>query len=477
MPRLLVPLLGAVAAVVLGAGAASASGDGPQVPSADAAYTISATAQPGVPQGYEWGIATGYRPLYYDDAELARYLEALRALGVTYVRTDINLRQIFEDPANAGNGLSSPYWRAADRYVAAVQARGMKVLWILTNTPDWAIAPGYTGVWAPWADDSQFGEAARRVVERYFPLGVEVFEIWNEPNYSPFFGNIHDRRYTDADVAKFGGMMRAAYTAMKAEAPGATITGPGLGQAGTYQQVGGNGWMNDQRYLEKLYDPAIGNAKGSFDALSYHPYGDFYWGTDANRYFDYAGAADDWVGWNKLYQTRPSIRSIMVANGDGDKRIWATEIGAPAKRDTDGAWTQGTGTTEAIQAGIVRQVVTRWSALPFAGGLAWHAGRDSSNASAEDERWGLLRSDWSAKPGFAAFRDAIAEVSGGAPGTAPASPPPPPPVEDVALAAAARRRDDPLPGPAARNAELRRKVRARAVDASRRRARGRRAAR
>jgi hypothetical protein len=360
------------------------------------------------PSSQDWGIATGYKPLYYSDATLAQYLDAIRALGVTFVRTDINLRQVFENPNNATNGLNSPNWSTADRYVAAVQARGMRVLWILTNTPDWAIAPGYSGVWAPWASDAVFGLAARKVVERYYPRGVTLYEIWNEPNFSWFFGNIHNRLYTDADVAKFGGMMRAAYTAMKTQAPGATIIGPGLGQAGSYRQVGGNGWMNEQRYLEKLYDPRIGNIKGYFDALSIHPYGDFIWGTDANRYFDYAGAVDDWVGWNKMYQTTPSIRSIMVANGDGDKKIWATEIGAPAKRDTEGSWTSGTGTSEGVQSGIAGQVARRWKALPFAGGLMWYAGTDSSSAAVEGDRWGLLRSDWSLKPSYATFRDAIA---------------------------------------------------------------------
>jgi polysaccharide biosynthesis protein PslG len=351
-----------------------------------------------------FGVATGLQPLYYSGKKLAAYLDMIKRVGARYVRTDINLRQIFARPANANNGLSSPFWRTADRYVAAVQARGMKVLWILSNTPAWAAAPGYSGVWAPWASDEQFGVAARKVVKRYYRRGVGVYEIWNEPNYSWFFGNNHGRSYTDADVAKFGGMMRAAYRAMKTQAPGATVIGPGLGQAGSYEQIGGPGWMNEQRYLEKLYDPRIGNIKGHFDALSIHPYGDFIWGTDPSRYYDYVSGADDWVGWNKMFETNVSIRSIMVANGDGDKKIWATEIGAPAKGENEGAWTQGTGTTEAVQSEVARQVGQRWRSLSFAGGLMWYAGVDYSAAPVEAERWGLLRSDWSHKPAYASLR-------------------------------------------------------------------------
>ena len=358
----------------------------------------------------DWGIATGGDPVYYDDAKLARYLDSVRALGVRFVRTDIGLRGIFGSSTNATNGLNSPDWGSTDRYVDAVHSRGMRVLWILATTPDWAAAPGYSGTWAPWAKPAQFGEAARKVVERYYTRGVTVYEIWNEPNYARFFGDIHGRAYTETDIAIFAGMMKAAYTGMKTQQPGATIIGPGLAQAGSYQQGGGNGWINDQRFLEKLYANGI---KGYFDALSYHPYGDFHSGASASRYYDYAGAADDWVGWNKLSQTPNSIRSIMIANGDGDKKIWATEIGAPAKRDYEGAWTQGTGTTETEQAAIAAQIGQRWKSLSYAGGLMWYAGKDGSTAVEEEARFGLLRSDWTEKPAYVAYKNSIAAYGGG----------------------------------------------------------------
>jgi polysaccharide biosynthesis protein PslG len=464
-------LAAGVAVLLLGTGVASANTA--DTGSGRTSLTPATTPpRPASLPGNAVGIATGYEPLYYDDTKLARYLDALRGVGVQYVRTDINLRQVFEDPTNATNGMNSPNWLTADRYVAAVNARGLAVLWILTNTPAWAAAPGYSGVWAPWADDALFGEAARKVVARYYDRGVTTYEIWNEPNYSWFFGDIHDRKYTDADVAKFGGMLRAAYRAMKDQAPGATVIGPGLGQAGTYQQVGGNGWMNEQRYLEKLYDPLIGNAKGHLDALSIHPYGDFYWGTDGNRYYDYAGAADDWVGWNKMYETKPSIRSIMVANGEGHKKIWATEIGAPAKRDADGAWSAGTGTTEAVQAAITAQVVQRWSALPFAGGLAWYAGIDSSSALVEGDRWGLLRSDWSPKPSYAALRDALRAASGrGTGGGGGPAPDAPPALGGTGLVAAPVQAEAPSGSRSGGRALLRRKLRARVLQVLRQRPR------
>src|SRR5438552_3972917 len=57
-------------------------------------------------------------------------------------------------------------------------------------------------------------------------------------------------------------------------------------------------------------------AGGSFDALSHHPY---------ERYFGIA--YHPCSGWSQMQETNPSLRSIMTSNGDGAKKIRATEYG------------------------------------------------------------------------------------------------------------------------------------------------------
>ena len=67
-------------------------------------------------------------------------------------------------------------------------------------------------------------------------------------------------------------------------------------------------------------------AKGYFDALGHHPY-----------CFPAApGDAQNWSGWYQMYGPSNSLRATMTANGDGGKKIWATEFGyrrtAPRER-------------------------------------------------------------------------------------------------------------------------------------------------
>ena len=359
------------------------------------------------PSPQDWGIATGYQPLDDSDATLARYLDAIRALGVKYVRTDINLRQVFENPSNATNGLSSrtgtlPTVTSLPSRHGACVFCGSSPTRRTGQSPRGTPACGPHGratLYLVWLH-ARSSSATTHGESRFTRSGTSRLLVVLRKHPQPA---VHGRRRGAVRGHDARRLHRDedARTGRNDHRPG-----PRAGRvipASRRQRL-------DERAadLEKLYDPRIGNIKGHFDALSIHPYGDFIWGTDANRYFDYAGAVDDWVGWNKMYQTTPSIRSIMVANGDGDKKIWATEIGAPAKRDTEGSWTSGTGTSEAVESGIVGQVARRWKALPFAGGLMWYAGTDSSSAAVEGDRWGLLRSDWSPKPSYAAFRDAIA---------------------------------------------------------------------
>jgi hypothetical protein len=75
-------------------------------------------------------------------------------------------------------------------------------------------------------------------------------------------------------------------------------------------------------FLTQMYAAAGG--KPMFDALSFHPYA---WpGLGAFRYLD-SGS------WAMV----PELRQIMVANGDGAKSLWFSEIGAPTGQNR-GSW-------------------------------------------------------------------------------------------------------------------------------------------
>jgi hypothetical protein len=98
-------------------------------------------------------------------------------------------------------------------------------------------------------------------------------------------------------------------------------------------------------------------------------------------------------GWSQLQETPISIRSLMTANGDGAKKIWATEYG-----NATPDWTDETG-----QASRMSQAMVAWKSFPWAGPLFTFNLWDTHGSI-----FGLLRSDWSPRPAWFAFQAAAA---------------------------------------------------------------------
>jgi hypothetical protein len=205
---------------------------------------------------------------------------------------------------------------------------------------------------------------------------VHAFEIWNEPNILSMWPPAPDpRRYTE--------MLKLAYAAIKHAAPSATVVSGGLSPDAAYGFADANG-MNPLNFLEQMY---ADGAHGSMDAVGWHPY-NFPWGLGFYN----------WSAWSQMAQTRPSARSIMRANGDGAKQIWATEWGAPTGSSSQSV-------SEAQQAQLVTTVLARLRAWPWAGPSFFYSYRDKgTNPSDREQNFGLVRFDWSPKPASSAFR-------------------------------------------------------------------------
>jgi hypothetical protein len=211
-------------------------------------------------------------------------------------------------------------------------------------------------------------------------MGVHSYELWNEPNnvgaWTP-----------KPDPAAYTRLLKAAYPAIKGADPQATVLTGGTGPApndGTQ--------IPPLDFLNGIY---VNGGAGSFDAVAHHPY----------TFPAYPGETQYWSPWYQMYGTSPSLRSLMIANGDGAKKIWATEFGAP----TNGP--SGSYVSEATQASIVTRAIADWRSYPWAGPLLFFQSRDlSPNADSREYFFGLLRYDFSPKPAYAAYQ---AAVSGG----------------------------------------------------------------
>jgi hypothetical protein len=152
----------------------------------------------------------------------------------------------------------------------------------------------------------------------------------------------------------------------------------------------GDGNIDPRTFLQAMY---ANGAKGYFDALGHHPY-----------CFPAApGDAENWSAWYQMYGTSTSLRGTMVANGDGGKKIWATEFGYP----TNGP--AGTYVSEATHAQHIKAAYELFNSYSWAGPLFTYASRDKgTDTSSRYNFYGLTRYDFSAKPAFAAFQELTA---------------------------------------------------------------------
>lgn len=307
------------------------------------------------------GIAAGVIVARADEAEMNRDLDGYKALGARWLRTAVKWSDV--QPASPAQFD----WTDADRLVDGAVQRGLQLLLIVNGTPKWARpsdAPENADV-AP-ARPSDYADFLRAAVMRYKERGVRHWELGNEPNHQP-----------SPDAAEYAQLLRAAYPAIKAADPTAVVLTGGLG--GTQDKADR---IAGDTFLQQLYDHG---AKGYFDAVSYHPY-------------TYPGLASERArGWSRML----NARRIMERNGDGEKKIWATEFGAP----TSGPRRRVV-VSEERQAEMVRDAYATFVGYAWSGPLFWFTYRDKgTEADSQKNFFGLVRRDYSPKPAFDAYRE------------------------------------------------------------------------
>jgi len=130
--------------------------------------------------------------------------------------------------------------------------------------------------------------------------------------------------------------------------------------------------MDPVKFVSAMY---AAGAKKSFDALAYHPY-------QYTMKF-----SESWHPDAPLNQLN-GIREAMLANGDGDKKIWATEYGEPSSE-----------VGEKAQAEYLDDMLGKWRTLSFTGPVYVYTMRDRNSSSRDaDDTLGIFRSDGTAKP-------------------------------------------------------------------------------
>jgi hypothetical protein len=285
-------------------------------------------------------------------------LDQAQATGASYVR-------VFA----LGSQLGS--WASFQNVVTDARARGMGVVFVITGNADGSTTP---------SDPAAFASAAGTFASHMAAVGgATAYEVWNEEDESQFWG-------AAVDAGRYAAILKAAYPAIKGNDPGAKVLlGPLTG--------------NNYGFLQQVYSAGAG---GSFDAASVH--------TDTaclvdppSSYYRENGqvARFTFLGFR-------SVHDVMVANGQGDKPIWMTELGWTTATSTcaRGMWAgqKPAGVSEAAQAANIREAYHCLAGYPYVQVGLWFTLKDTNSHGDELDHYGLQRIDGTHKPSWDAFR-------------------------------------------------------------------------
>ena len=247
-----------------------------------------------------------------EPAKRARVVEMAAAAGYHWLRQEFPWEDIeihgkgdFEDRRH------EPYrsaWEKYDAIVALAEQHGLELIVRLSNPPTWSRAQGNdVGTYAPPDDVQDYADFVTAVVSRYRGR-VRYYQLWNEPNIYPEWGNypISPEDYTQ--------LLAAGAQAARAADPDVVIIAGALAATIDLQPAAappGNS-LSDLIFLQRMYDAG---AAPYFDIMAVQGYGLWSGPTDHRMHPRVLN-----IGHHRF------IRDVMVQNGDSHKPIWISEM-------------------------------------------------------------------------------------------------------------------------------------------------------
>ena len=214
--------------------------------------------------------------------------------------------------ADAQPSATGPYdWGHVNNIIKAAGGRDghVGIIFRVDQSPAWANTAGVAG-WYPPRDPNTYarfiGDMAAYVSGklRYAP----AYEIWNEPNISENWGG------ACPDPEFYTAHGPGILPGHQAGRPLFARAGRGRDHRGRPAQPPDSCHVDDLEYLNRMYDAGV---KGSFDALSTHPYG----------FGDVPEANPRTPGRTLVFRRAELQREVMVAHGDAGRHMWITETG------------------------------------------------------------------------------------------------------------------------------------------------------
>jgi hypothetical protein len=285
--------------------------------------------------------------------------DQLAAWGVRVVR-----QGFYWEWLTAADGSLDFTW--PDRYVAAAEARGIRVLVVLAYDVPWIHEEGAPRPSVPASAHGEWLAYVRAVAARYRDRAFG-FEVWNEPNH---------RLFWRGSRAEFVALAAVTVPSLREVAPGVPVAVAGFSLLPT----------------DWLADLAAAGVVGAADAVSLHPY----W-IDAEGALQQLTAARDWLAERRL-----------------ERPLWLTEYG----------WPTGGRYPTAVDLDAQAERLLRFQAGAAAAGVQaawWYAsldGKDPDAVEEPDDSEGFFGLAWPTagdKPAARAFRVAAALLPGSRP--------------------------------------------------------------
>lgn len=310
----------------------------------------------GVLEFLHWNHSWNKRK-YPNKKSLARVIALMKEAEVGIVRVDFLWSDIEPLPDKFK-------FDKYDRIVELLDKNNISILGILHYSVNWASS---CGKWnCPPKDNKVFINYAVKVIERYKGR-VKFWELWNEPDSAVYWS-------PQDGLKSYCALLKEFYPAAKNADPGCKILNGGLA----------NGLLS----VNKLYDNGM---QGYFDIMNIH-------------FFESplrANAIKSVVAYPRL------VYKVMSRNGDGDKKIWITEIGcpgvAPAAKVKN--WWLGKNPGEEQQAAWSSEVYTHLLKDEHVEKIFWAFFRDTNKHWGNGvDHFGLVRWDFSRKPAFFSYK-------------------------------------------------------------------------
>jgi hypothetical protein len=296
-----------------------------------------------------------------------------------------------------------PDWSTIDPIVTDFVAAGLNIVMLLNKASGWCQRPANTApLYSPYTtpDPKLYGVFCAAAVAHYMPMGVEVYELWNEANLSSGTGSDGWAYLAPLGLAE---LSIEAYAAIKAQNPAAYVLSGSLATASKFGTAGSDKTCSWSAVTEGATSATVtcataaaGDAPGFlYDALSAWPVGTIItaastgvsytvapppWSTGGFPAISSSGGATLRVQNSQLapdyfldqmyaaaggapmfdalaihpytqpvlpgahlaiyggWASVPNMRASMIANGDATKPMWITEVGAPSGTIASASW-------------------------------------------------------------------------------------------------------------------------------------------